>query len=317
VVKPDGMAAVIFAHTATAAWRALIHTMIASEWVVTTSWPVRSEFSARSRAIGRPSLASSVCLVCRPRQLADVGYFDDVRSALESRVRSRLEEFWQAGISGADFFISAIGPAIEVFGQFREVVKLSGEVVSVDELLVMTQQIVADFTLTHLLERSAVGVIDEISRFYIFWRWAFGRAPVPADDAYKLAHAFGVELDRVAGRRGLVRKTGDVVTLLGPREREPLLDKGVEVESGDPYIDVLHRSLLLWDAGRRNELAQLLARYQVDSDPAFWAMAQTLGELLAEDDPERVLAQGFTGARQPLADSASRQRPGTQLRIEV
>jgi adenine-specific DNA methylase len=140
VVKPDGMAAVIFAHTATRAWEALIRTMIDSHWIVTTSWPVRSEMAARSRAHGQPSLGSSVCLVCRPRVIEEVGFYDDVRSALEERVRARLDEFWKAGISGADFFISAIGPAIEVFGRFREVVKLSGDPVGIDERLELTQQ---------------------------------------------------------------------------------------------------------------------------------------------------------------------------------
>jgi adenine-specific DNA methylase len=317
VVKPHGIAAVIFAHTATAAWEALIRTMIDGQWTVTTSWPVRSEFVARSRAHGQPSLASSVCLVCRPRALEEVGFFEDVRAALEDRVRTRLDEFWRAGISGADFFISAIGPAIEVFGRYKQVVRLSGEPVGVDDLLELTQQVVADFTLTHLLDQEAVGAIDEASRFYLFWRWAFGRAGVPADDAYKLAHAFGVELDRLTSGVALVRKSGDQVSVLGPRERESLLRHGAEVDRADPLIDVLHRSLLLWEAGRRSELAALLAGYQVDTDPAFWAVAQALSELLAEDDPERMMAQGITGARGPLSEGASQHRPSDQITMDL
>jgi len=317
VVKPEGVAAVIFAHTSTTAWEALIRTMIESEWVVTTSWPVRSEMAARSRAIGQPSLASSVCLVCRPRALKDVGYFDDVRRALETRVRTRLEEFWKSGISGADFFISGIGPAIEVFGQYREVVKLSGSSVGVDEMLALTQQIVADFTLTRLLDQDAVGAIDEITRFYLLWRWMFGKSSVPADDAYKLAHAFGVEIDRMSGRRGLIRKSRDQVTLLGPRERTEILKTDAGADRTDPYIDVLHRALLLWEAGRRNELARLLGGYGADRDPAFWAVAQVLAELPAEeDDPERMLAQGLTGSRSSLTESASRHRGAEQITLD-
>ena len=317
VVKPEGVAAVIFAHTSTTAWEALIRTMIDSEWIVTTSWPIRSEMAARSRAIGQPSLASSVCLVCRPRELQEVGYFDDVRRALEARVRGRLAEFWDSGISGADFFISGIGPAIEVFGQYKEVVKLSGSLVGVDEMLALTQQIVADFTLTRLLAQDAVGAIDEITRFYLLWRWMFGKSAAPADEAYKLAHAFGVELDRMRGRRYLIQKSGDQVTILGPRERAESLKQGVEVDRSDPYIDVLHRALLLWEAGRRNELAQLLGGYGVDQDPAFWAVAQVLAELPSEDDdPERMLAQGLTGSRASLTENASRHRGAEQMTLD-
>jgi len=145
----------------------------------------------------------------------------------------------------------------------------------------------------------------------------FGRSSAPADDAYKLAHAFGVELDRMGGRRSLVRKSGDQVILLGPRERGEVLRTGTEVDRADPLIDVLHRALLQWEAGRRNDLAQLLGGYQVDRDPAFWAVAQVLAELpSAEDDPERMLAQGLTGSRLSLTESASRHRSADQMTMD-
>ncbi len=315
VVKPTGVAAIVFAHTKTAAWEALIRTLIRSQWVVTTSWPIRSEMAARSRAHGQPSLASSVCLVCQPRQAEETGFFDDVRQQLEARLRDRLQEFWDLGLSGADFFISAIGPAIEVFGKYRDVVKLSGESVGVDELLDLTQQVVADFTLTHLLEKVPLGAIDEPSRFYLFWRWAFVTASVPADDAYKLAHAFGVELDRLTGRRGFVIKAADKVSLNGPHARPGLSDE----EQGHPalIIDVLHRALLLWEAGRRRELEELLAAHEVDQDPAFWAVAQALAELLPVENDEKMLCQGLTGAKRPLAERAARLRPTDQMSMEI
>jgi len=318
VVRPDGVAAVVFAHTATAAWEALIRTMIDAEWIVTTSWPVRSEMAARSRAHGQPSLASSVCLVCRPGALEDVGFFDDVRRDLEIRVCTRLEEFWRAGISGADFFISGIGPAIEVFGRYRQVVKLSGETVGVDELLELTQQVVADFTLTQLLHKAAVGAVDEVSRFYLFWCWAFGRGYVPADDAYKLAHSFGVELDRLTAGVPLVSKSGEKVSVLGPRDRERFLQGIADPDRSAPLVDVLHRSLLLWESGRRHDLAELLATFQVDSDPAYWSYSQALSELLPSDDPERMLIQGLMGNREAISDAAAMSaRRAEQLRLDV
>ena len=39
------------------------------------------------------------------------------RRELQERVAERLDFFWSQGIRGADFFISAIGPAVEVFGR--------------------------------------------------------------------------------------------------------------------------------------------------------------------------------------------------------
>ena len=55
--------------------------------------------------------------------------------------------FLEQGIRGADFFISAIGPAVEVFGRYIRVRKLTGQDVSVAELLDLVQEMVADYAL--------------------------------------------------------------------------------------------------------------------------------------------------------------------------
>ena len=54
-----------------------------------------------------------------------------VRQELKTALQT-LEFFWKRGIRGADFFISAIGPALSVFGKYGRVTKLSGEEVTVD-----------------------------------------------------------------------------------------------------------------------------------------------------------------------------------------
>ncbi len=52
-------------------------------------------------------------MVCRKRpQDASVGEFSQVRREIEARIRQKLDQFWKEGIRGADFFMSAIGPAI-------------------------------------------------------------------------------------------------------------------------------------------------------------------------------------------------------------
>ena len=59
------------------------------------------------------------------------GYLDDVRQELTATIRERLDFFWNQGIRGADFFISAIGPAVSVFGRYSKVYKLDGTPVGV------------------------------------------------------------------------------------------------------------------------------------------------------------------------------------------
>ncbi len=64
--------------------------------------------------------------MCRKRSAHDEGFLDDVEPDLKARLHERLDYFWSQGIRGADFFMSAIGPAVEVFGRHKRVLKLSG-----------------------------------------------------------------------------------------------------------------------------------------------------------------------------------------------
>ena len=50
-------------------------------------------------------------------------------------VRERLLYFWSKGIRGADFFISAIGPALSVFGRYERVLRPDGTTVTVRDFL--------------------------------------------------------------------------------------------------------------------------------------------------------------------------------------
>ena len=46
VVKPEGIVAIVFAHTDVEAWERLLRALRTAGLVVTTSWPMRSERSA-------------------------------------------------------------------------------------------------------------------------------------------------------------------------------------------------------------------------------------------------------------------------------
>ena len=127
VVKPDGIVAIVFAHTDVDAWERLLRALRLQHLVVTTSWPMRSELANRPTAQISAVLDSSVVLVCRPQQAEEEAFYDDVVRALEHRIAERLNDFEEMGLVGADYFVSAIGPAFEVFARYSRVVKLSGE----------------------------------------------------------------------------------------------------------------------------------------------------------------------------------------------
>jgi hypothetical protein len=71
ICKPSGIAIIVFAHKATAAWELLLQSIIDAGWVMTGSWPIDTERGSRLRAMDSAALASSVHLVCRPRAYPD------------------------------------------------------------------------------------------------------------------------------------------------------------------------------------------------------------------------------------------------------
>lgn len=295
VLKPDGIAVIVFAHKTTAAWEAVIQALVDAGLYMTASWPIHTEMEARLRAQESAALASSIYMVCRKRTTTEVADFGKVQEEIRANLARRLPEFWRTGIHGADFFMSAIGPAVEAFGRYRKVVKLSGEVISVRELLDFARRITAEFAVRQILKNGHLGQVDQETQFYLLWRWSYGRAKLKFDEARKLAQARGVDLE-ILSREGLVQKDKEYVRLLSPTERERW------PERPSTMIDALQLAAVLWKKGEERELSELLARVFGPLE-AFWQVAQAISETLPEGDEERRLLHGLLGHRKELRSS--------------
>lgn len=292
VLKHDGISTIVYAHRSTEGWEALINSLLNSGLVVVASWPIHTERKARLVAQETAALASSIYMVCRKRTKQEVAYFNELKEKIEQRVKEKLEQFWKQGISGADFFVSAIGPAVEVFGQYSRVEKLSGEEVSVKELLEYVRKVVSEFALERVLKHVDIGGIDSVTRFYLLWRWTFGNAKVHFDDAIKLSRPMGVELTKLWDKGGLVKKEKEFVRVLNPKDRaqdQPFLKK----TKFNSMIDALHYILILWERGEKEKIKEVLSETGYARNEVFWQTAQALSEILPEGDKERQLLQGF------------------------
>lgn len=183
VLSDDGICVVVYAHKAISAWESLVASLLRAGLTVDGSWPFNTEMSNRMVGQNRAALASSIFLVCRKRKVdAGVGIAGEVRKAIEANVRERLDQFWAAGLRGADFFISAIGPATAAFSRYDRVMDLKGTDISVSTLLEWVQQTVADYALRRVFATAAkeqgdegkgLGVVDDYTRFYVLWRWTY------------------------------------------------------------------------------------------------------------------------------------------------
>jgi adenine-specific DNA methylase len=305
VLKQDGIVCIVFAHKSTEAWETIINSLLKSGLVLTASWPIHTERKARLEALETAALASSVYMVCRKRTEENIAYFSEIRSQIEERIKGKLTQFWEQGISGADFFVSAIGPAVEVFGKYSRVEKLSGEEVSVQELLEHVRKVVSEFALERVLKSADLGGVDAETRFYLLWRWTFGSAKVHFDDAIKLSRPMGIELTDLWDRGDFVKKEKEFIRVLGPEERakDPAFMKKGKLTS---MIDVLHKAVILWERGERESIKELLDDSGYSGNEVFWLTAQAISEVLPEGDKERQLLQGFLYGKETYAKSAKR-----------
>jgi len=240
-----------------------------------------------------------------------VGEYPQVRKEIEARVRQKLTQFWAEGIRGADFFMSAIGPAVEVFGKYVRVEKLSGEPVTVTELLEYVRKVVSEFALERVLGSAQLGGLDTPTRFYLLYRWTYNHARVPFDEARKLAQSVGVELEKLWGEGGLVQREKEYVRVPTPLQRAKSTNFTRKTRF-ETMIDALHYAVWLWDQNERKRLLDhLLKTY--GSDEIFWQVAQAIAEVLPEGDEEKRLLQGLLhGWRSSQKDT--QQQKDTQRR---
>lgn len=289
VLKPEGIAVIVFAHKTTGAWETVINALLRAGLYLTGSWPIHTEMEGRLRAQESAALASSIYMVCRKRLEDSVGDFGKVQDEIQRKLEEKLPRFWAQGIQGADFFMSAIGPAVEVFGRYSKVEKLSGEEVAVPELLTLARQITAEFAVRQILQNGHLAQVDQETQFYLLWRWSYGRNKLEFDEARKLAQARGVEPE-LLGKRGLAKIEKGVFQLLSPLERTRWPDPPTTM------IDVLQRACVLWKGGKDKELEELLFGTYGPVE-AFWQVAQAIAETLPEGDEERRLLHGLLGRK--------------------
>lgn len=286
VLKPGGIAVIVYAHKTTEGWETMLNGLIQAEFVVTGSWPVHTESVTRLRAAASAALASSIYMVCRKIEREPLGFWNELQPTIQARVEEKLAQFWREGIAGGDFFISAIGPGMEEYSRYERVETYGGDQVGTAELLAFIRQIATNFLVNRLLKNGSRGSIDKEAQFYLTYRWTFLDNKVPYDDARKIASAEGIDLAQLWGKEGFVKKSGADIELLEPKKRGPVK----EVRN---MVDGLHRACQLWEKGDKAGLATLLGHTGYGQNGAFWQFGQAIAECLLDGTKEKQLLEGL------------------------
>jgi putative DNA methylase len=253
LTRPNGVGVVVFAHKSTTGWEAQIQALINAGWVITGSWPIDTERTGRVRAIGSAALASSVHLVCRPRENPDgsvrtdaVGEWRDVLDELPERIHDWMPRLAQEGIVGADAIFACLGPALEIYSRYSRVERADGMAVPLGDVMGENGQVVERGYLSYVWEavsREALSMIFEEAdtagfeadaRLTAMWLWTLSTVPddveasasdkvikstgytLEYDAARKIAQGLGAHLERMGN---LVEIKGDKARLLPVAER--------------------------------------------------------------------------------------------------
>ncbi len=314
VLKLGGIAIIVYAHKSTEGWETVINALLDSGLVVSSAWPLSTEMQSRLRANESAALASSIYIVARKVERRPTGFYNEVREELRRHLERKLDRLWEEGIGGADFFIAAIGSAIEVFGKYEKIMDYEGNVIRADRLLEEVRGLVTDFAVRQILRNGIAGELSPLARFYLLWRWNYGEARVPFDEARKLAQSCGVDLAQAWNRRGsFVKKEREFVRVLGPHQRET---EDMEHDLRE-LINVLHRTLRYWEAGEREAMTDLLARTGYGASEVFYRVAQAIAETLPNASREKKLLEGFLAGRERVRRAVRDQTRKPRLHLDV
>jgi adenine-specific DNA methylase len=261
VLSPDGIGVIVFAHKSTAGWEAQLQAMVDAGWTITGSWPIDTEMGTRLRAKDSAALASSVHLVCRPRENPAgtlkqlIGDWRDVLQEFPQRIHKWMPHLASEGVVGADAIFACLGPALEVFSRYSSVEKASGEQVTLREYLEYVWAAVSKEALSMIFQDADATGLEEDARLTAMWLWTLSTgceaegagAPAEEDDqeddddekatsskaggftleydtARKIAQGLGANLETL---RTIVEIKGNKARLLPVQERSPyLMGKG-------------------------------------------------------------------------------------------
>lgn len=189
VLRPAGVGTVVFASKTTASWEAILKAVVDAGWIITGSWPIDTEMETRVSAQGQARLASSVHLVCRPRENPDgsvrtdlpaatgaaqagaVGDWRDVLQELPRRIHEWMPRLADEGVVGADAIFACLGPALEIFSRYSRVEKATRETVPLREYLEHVWAAVAKEALTMIFRGADTAGFEEDARLTAMWLW--------------------------------------------------------------------------------------------------------------------------------------------------
>ena len=319
-LKSNGIMTLMFTHKETDAWDALAKGLMDAGFAITASWPINTEAQGSMHIKNKAAANSTIFLVCRPRdpltgerkietvseghvdynKASPSVYWEDVEPRVARAVRTRIQEFQDAGISGVDLYLASFGPALEEFSRHwplkrgtpraipqnrrrrRQQVLFDEEwdpyAATPEDALDAARREVKRWRLEKLTHLKKDEDLDAVTAFVVL-AWDAFRAPkFSYDEALRLARAVGVNIDndiidRLAGKNG-----SDII--LWDSSRRAAKGTLGPVDGSRGMIDAIHHAANMARIRSLAAAKELLAESLVDQDPRFFASLEAVLEVL-------------------------------------
>jgi putative DNA methylase len=278
VLREDGHLVVVFGHSDPDAWKRLLGALHAAGFIVTSSWPSRTETSNT----GVASIKVTVTIGCRVapavRPAATASVVDrEVNETVKAAVRG-----WDSdGLALTDQLMAAYGPAMEVYGRYDKILQPNGNEVDLDRYLTLARTAVRDATALKL-DELPLETFDAATRFAVFWHRLYSRSDVPKGEARFLAQADNLRIEDLRGPLLTESKNGFKLRFDAPEQ----------LSERSSTFEVVRAMAAAWDQGATEAVATVIAvAERQPTDAHLWAV---VGELVRQLPPSDSVAKSLT-----------------------
>ena len=269
-----------------AGWSSFLEAVLSAGYSIVGTWPIRTE-ATNALKKGMNALATSVVLVCRPREKnAEIITRAEFLRILKRELPRSIEHLQNANIAPADMPQSAIGPGMGVFSRYKSVLESDDSDMSVKTALQLINRELDEFL------NSVQGEFDADTRFGISWFEQHGYEPGDFGAANNIAQARGISVESVK-HAGIISSSAGKVKVL---KRDELLDDWA------PETDV---HLTIWECCQylirtletegEVEAAYLLKRIGPDKAESVKELAYCLYDICANKRSDAKEATAYNG----------------------
>lgn len=237
---------------ASTGWETFLEAVIQAGFVLTGTWPVRTEREARSIGIGTNALASSIILVCRKHDLnALTATRREFLTALKTELPAALKRLQHSNIAPVDLAQAAIGPGMAIYTRYSKVLDAEGKALSVHEALKLINQILDEV----LVEQ--VGDFDADSRWALVWFDEQGFDEGLFGKAEQLSKAKNTSVSGMV-EAGILTSKGGKVRLLKPEELPE--DWDPENDERLTVWEMVHHLIRVLEVGGEKAAAKMVTK---------------------------------------------------------